>query len=253
MLEPSQTMANWEVVARTVLSAFDKHGEAIAMRLEAELFPAGAPSPLTVAMILTAMRGLLERRLDEARMKETALAEERADDAPVRKQRDHYDGACRERLMSVRSLVEGAYGREAAERTGLAGRVPDAPDLVVQKAETAASLLETTDLGPPRTGAPLDLVQLAGDLRLAASRSRDGLRAVQQEKREEHEALHQRDRAMRALSRAYSGVADLLVALATLAERDDVAERVRPTARRRAGFPEQQDATADDPGPAGQS
>jgi hypothetical protein len=231
-------LADWELIIRTVGSSLEQHGDELAQKLETELFPDGVPENLTIAMILSAARDYLDRRLADARTKEAALAEERSDDEPARGARDHAEDECKDKLFSVGGLVTGAYGEAFAEQMGLAGRMPEDVDMLVQKAETAAGLLEKASPGTPRAGDPLDLAKLAGELRIVAARERAGLAGVQREKREENDALHARDVSFAALARGYSGVADVTVGVCVLAGRDDVADRVRPTWRRKSGRPE---------------
>ena len=47
----------------------------------------------------------------------------------------------------------------------------------------------------------------------------------------------------------YPGIADSAAALFTLAGRPELAERVRPTARRRSGVPEEEDTESTTPAP----
>ena len=66
MAEVSKQVANWTLVTRTVSSALEQHGPALAGALEEALFPEGAPPELTLVGLLEAMRGALQRRLAEA-------------------------------------------------------------------------------------------------------------------------------------------------------------------------------------------
>lgn len=68
--------------------------------------------------------------------------------------------------------------------------------------------------------------------------------------------MNTRDALVAGLSRAYSGTADLTTGMALLVDRPDVADRVRPTARRRSGLPEPEDDNPEldpigDPRPTG--
>ena len=246
MAEVSKQIANWTLVTRTVESALEQQGPELARELEKELFPDGPPADLTLAAVLEAMRAALHRRLEKARDEDLALAVERADDPAARDRRDEAIDALRATLMAARSTIEGLFGDDAVVRTGLDGRLPDSPDALVQEARAAASILADTDLGEPAPGVQFDGAQFAAQLRESADRLAEALRAVQRESREEQQAMHARDESVAALSACYRGIAGATVGLATTVGRDDVAERVRPTARRRSGLPE----PADQPPPA---
>jgi hypothetical protein len=247
MAEVSKQVANWALVTRTVSSALEQHGADLAVQLERELFPDGAPAGLTVAGVLEAMSGALRRRLEETRRLDRALAVERADDPAARDERDAAIAELRAALLGARGAVEGAFGPAAATRTGLAGRLPDNPDQLVQRARAAADLLSEAELGEPASGIRIDGAAVAARLRGGAERLAMALEAVQREAREEQERLDARNRAVEGLSRCYSGIADATAGFLTVVDRAEVADRVRPTARRRSGLPEPDDEPAADP------
>lgn len=70
-------------------------------------------------------------------------------------------------------------------------------------------------------------------------------KAFAREQREEQAALLKRDRAEEALRRAYVGVTNNFVGDAQLAGLFEIAERLRPTANRRKGVPEEVDREID--------
>jgi hypothetical protein len=88
---------------------------------------------------------------------------------------------------------------------------------------------------------------LADQLAAGAAQVRDALGAWKQEEREGQTAMNARDDAETKLRRTYSTVADMFTAYASMAGLDAVADRVRPTARRRAGLPEPVDAEVGEP------
>lgn len=248
MAEVSKQVANWTLVTRTVSSALEQHGPALAGALEEALFPEGAPPELTLVGLLEAMREALQRRLAEAQARDLALAVERADDPGRRARRDEARADLRGALMAVRSAVEGAYGPETAAALGLHDPLPASPDQLAQYAQAAAQLLSEATLGEPMAGVQIDGPRLAEQLRSGAARLSTTLEGVQRESREEQERLSARDAALTALAEAYSGLADATTGLATAAGLHDVAARTRPTGRRRRGEP---DADLDPPaGPA---
>jgi hypothetical protein len=93
---------------------------------------------------------------------------------------------------------------------------------------------------------PVDLDRLRGRLIEAADKLATGLDHIERERREAQQTLLQRNTASSEWARVYAGVGDAFVALASLAGFDDVAQRIKPTARRRAGRPESSDGEASD-------
>lgn len=123
--------------------------------------------------------------------------------------------------------------------------MPTDPDPLAQKALAAADLIETADLGAPEI--PVDRPAVAAYLRASATHVSTSLDHVSREKREEQAARLKRDEADALLRRVYAGFADALAGLASAVGLVDVAQRVRPTARRRAGLPEEEDVVVADP------
>jgi len=76
---------------------------------------------------------------------------------------------------------------------------------------------------------------------------------VEREKREAQLTQGAKNEAMTAWSTAYPAVADGAAAFFSLGGRSDLAQRVRPTARRRAGLPDEEAAPEAPaaPGPGG--
>ena len=66
---------------------------------------------------------------------------------------------------------------------------------------------------------------------------KDALDAVSREEREPQSTMSQRDNATARGTRTYADVAMILSGMATLAGLDDLASKVRPTERKRAGIP----------------
>jgi hypothetical protein len=71
---------------------------------------------------------------------------------------------------------------------------------------------------------------------------RKSLGDIEREKREAQLTLNAKNEAMAAWGPGYQGVADAVAALFVIGGRADLADKVRPTARRRAGLPEAEDA-----------
>ena len=90
----------------------------------------------------------------------------------------------------------------------------------------------------------LDPILAAEDLEAHAAALQQLLNDVEREKREAQMTLSAKDVQIARWPVVYSGAADATAALFVLGGRPELAEKVRPTARRRAGTPEADDTSA---------
>jgi hypothetical protein len=248
MPEISKQIANREAIARTVTSSADLHGPEIVKPLELLLFPDGTPKRLTLEVWIEALGSTLQRATDEIHRTDIALAGEVADDAPIRTARDEKVSGVRESLIDYAGLIAGTYGDTYIKTYGLAGITPRFGDELLNTAENVVSLLRAnpfSKLEPKRGRRPLDATEMAKALEVDANGLRDAMRAVKTEDREYELALGARDEAVNKWNTVYRGVAETLSAWFMLAGRTDLADRVRPTARRRSGQPEEPDISTD--------
>ena len=246
MANVSVAVANWVQVTRTVDASTRQHGEAVAEGVRAKLHPDdGAGAELR--QIIDAMRARLGADLEALRQRDIDLAVERADDAPARATRDQRIAELRAAVIRAGLLVSGAFGSETLAAAGLSGATPIAGDLLAHYADAAAVSLR--GLTPPEAfgGGNVDTAVVADQLATGAAAVRDALGEVKREEREEQGARAARDEAEAKLRRTYAFVADSFSAMAFYAGLDAVAERVRPTARRRAGLPEAIDTDTGEP------
>ncbi len=175
-----------------------------------------------------------------------ALAAEVADDTAPRDVRDDKASTIREMLVDYASLVEGTYGTSLVTACGLEGKTPRSGDELTNDAEHIVRLLQGNPVSSvePKPGRePLNATKMASALGSEVDRFRAALADVSREERQYQVALSTRDQSVARWSTAYPAVAEALGAFYQLAGRSDLAEYVRPTARRRAGQPELTDVT----------
>lgn len=239
----SALLTNWRNIGRTVLTSIDTNIDAVVAELERRLPPGEA---LTIREFHLRKAALLEQKLEAFAAADRALIHERGDDAAVKKALVDAHDRLRARVIRTRSAILSAYGPEVVARYGLSGETPDNTDALVQYAASAQEALETKPFPEPGEGYDdegivLDRARLA----LLLGQDRDMVRAAQQaiarELREEQAAVATRNRAVEELQEVYSAVADGFAADASLAGLHPIADRVRPTARRREGKPEPTD------------
>jgi hypothetical protein len=166
-----------------------------------------------------------------------------ADDAAPRTGRDESGANVRARLIGLRDTLTGLYGPAILAEYGLNAETPTAPDLLLQRAASVEKLLRKRPIieTPRQPGVTLDLTALANAVKADAGRLQEKLGDVEREEREAQLTLTVKQEATAKWSTAYQGVADTITGLYEIAGRADLADRVRPTARRRAGLPEPPD------------
>lgn len=246
----SKGVADRMMIARTVTRSIDKHARTVAEGASPMLYLEAEASPAKTQALESHLRVLgraLARTTDALRLADLALAGELADDQAPRSDRDAEEAALRAVLMRARNGVRASYGDDALTRVGLAAAFPDTPDSLVLYAQNAARLLADGEAGDALDDAfGLDTQKVARSITNAADRLAHALESVETERREEEEARSARDSALARWQRTYSAVATAFSAMARLADESEIAERVRPTARRRAGLTEPIDEAPDD-------
>jgi hypothetical protein len=172
---------------------------------------------------------------------------EMADDTAPREAREAARTVLRESIIGIRGTLEGVYGGSISRAYGLAGETPIEADELLHMATTAEELLRTRALTekPLRIGISVDLKAIADDLKERITELRSALGDVRREEREAQLTREARNAALIAWNTSYQGIADVVTGILELAGQSALAERVRPTARRRAGLVEQADTEAE--------
>ena len=233
-------------VTSTVVNALEVRGSGVAAALSQVLFPDGAPPNCDVGVFLGALSGALTRAQDQLEEADLAHAEELGDDPAARDLRDNARAALVELVQTVRAGLPIAFGARALGRIDLQ-TMPRGDRELISGARNSAKHLTPAVLGPAVSDlVTLDLPVLRERLVQAADAFSGALGGVERERREAQQTLERRDEAADLWRRSYVGVADTFTALATFAGFDEVAGRVKPTARRRAGRPELLDEVSED-------
>lgn len=254
MAKTSKMVANRLTVSRTVHSSVATHGDDIAAALTAVLFPAGVPAKLTVAKVLTAVGEVLARADKAVVAADLAHVTELADDDEVRRQRDDATATLHEQLGSIRDTLGGLFGDAVLSAYALDATLPDSAQQLLGRALATAELLRSRPLTetPRYSGVTVQPKLLADDLAAAHATLQTALDATKREEREAQLTLEGKNRATEAWQAAYPGVSNSLYGLYLLAGRKDLAERISPTARRRAGLPDEGDGPGGETPPAPQ-
>jgi len=241
----SKLIADRFAILRTVRTALHVHGPEIVPDLEKLLFPGGAPQNLTVQGFLTALEDCLDRYGDGLIAADDAHAAELADDGGHRAKREARLQELRNYFASLRDIVARNYGAEVAVAYGLVGASSDDAQVLLNTTKNAANLLRSRPLTEAShiKSLKLDPLAVADDLDAHHAALSESLDDIEREKREAQITLSAKDAQIARWPVVYSGTADAAAALFVLGGRPELAEKVRPTARRRAGTPEADDAT----------
>ena len=239
MVEVSKTVADRLGISEQVIQAVEVQGPKVADAITNNL---GASLPREV--VVRAVMGWLGRHLrgahDALREADLAHAMELTDDAMPRRARDQANAALRAVLIAASNVVRGTYGEPFSESVGLEAPLQVRPDLLVAQARgIVRSVRGAAAPAPVTPGVSVDLAALAHGIEVAGSALADSLASVLREEREAQSTLSTRDEAMSRFERVYAGVAEIFCGFCTLAGFDDLSAKARPTARRRAGIPDE--------------
>jgi hypothetical protein len=247
MADVSKAVSDRIAITRVLTSAIAVHGAAVAPVLEAILFPNGAPANCDVRVFLTALGDCAQSTVDDVASKDRLHAIELTDDTEPREERELARGLLRASVIGIRDTLEGAYGVGTATTYGLSGETPTDADTLLQSATATEELLRTRTLvnAPLQPGVSIDLKAMAAGLKLRIDALAEPLGDVRREEREAQLTRNDRNEALSGWNEKYQGIADALTGLFELAGQRALADRVRPTARRRAGLPEEADTDTD--------
>ena len=215
----------------------DAYGDPIAQGLAKSALP---PPEGFVTTAMTWLQGSLRAAEDNLRAADIAHTLEGADDAEPRARRDVVTRDARNVLVSASDSVRGVYGLGVSENLGLEATLPDRPDQGNHLAKSIVIALRAASAPTPLfEGVSLSLESLASRIESKRLALQAALDDVIREDRELQKTMSDRDQATARGSRTYAGVAMMLSGMATLAGLDDLASKVRPTERRRAGIVEE--------------
>lgn len=244
----SAMLTNWMMIVRTVVASMRANGAVVAAAVEAQLF---ASDPRNrVAEVLAAKADLLEHKLRVLRQRARAVTHERGDDDAVDVELAAAVAAVRDLVMRTRSLFSSQFSGAILAGLALTGETPDDPDALEEYAAAVRDALGRITLPATDDGVTIDSAHRARLLDEGVTRLHAAIEATAAEDREEQGVVGERNKAEADLRQTYIGIADGFAADAVLAGRPDIADRVRPTSRRRKGIPEEVDHESDVEGDA---
>jgi hypothetical protein len=242
--------ASIQSITRTLAWALRAHLDPVAEKAGLILFPAGVPPGVDMRAVCLGFTESLERRADEAAHRDRDVARERSEDDEARAGRDQAAGELRSGLFLIRDAASSAFGVEILNTLGLSGRIPEQGDALLAFARNTAVLLPAQAMRQSsKAFVQFDVVAAAADLDQLANNLATALTNVARDMRETQMAQAARNEAVERWRAHYVVVANLIEGLLRMAGFDHIADRVRPTRRRRAGEAEPEDGLETQPPP----
>ena len=201
-------------------------GEAMAARYGPDIGPAAE-------LVVGALIDDLEQKTSEMiRCDDTHEAELR-DDPEVRRARDRATSNLNAKMVESREQLEAAFGEDYVAKLGFSGKTPVNPVEVVRLGHTLVENLSTLPAPPCKMPGDAMEPKLWQAPLKALVDDIEGLTAqVATEIREAEVTLNAKNEAIEANDKAFSAAANLVSTLLTIAEKEDLASKVRPSTRR---------------------
>ena len=239
----SKAIADRVAINNTVISAINTHGPEFIPKLEQELFPNGLPATLNTEGFVFAFRDLLVRQNQTLIQVDLTHAGELSDDDQYRIVRDEATATLRQLASIVRANLHSGYGLGIASAYGMKEAMPEDLLTLVAYAQNAAKLLASRPLSEPCkfSSMAVNAPAASADLYAASAALKTALEDVERERREAQVTLSAKNQALAGWPSRYQDVANATMAFCGIGGRADLAERVKPTTRRRAGLPEDED------------
>ena len=232
---PSKQVTDRRKSSDSVVEAANVHAERVATAAEAILTPylvAGEAMPDIKLLMLLAGRCLSAR---SAKMVEAdeAHIHELSDDAPARDRRDRAHEGLNDAVVGMREAMIGLFGQRQTEALGFATETPrDAAALVSFSKTVSKSLRDKTFPAPARMKVTWSPKAEADEIDVLRKELDEALSGVAREVKEAEATLVDKNTAIEGYDEAFSGVARLLQGIFVFAGESELANRVRPSARR---------------------
>jgi hypothetical protein len=234
---------------RIVVEAAFTHASAAGARLD-EVLAAPLPEdgPGGTAGMIRRLGRTLMASAEELVTADRAHEAEKADDAAVRRELEDAIEDVYGAVVDFRVGLEAAGGVEATTRAGIAGDTPREPVALGRMAQALHDALPGLASVPTtRRGLTFDVMSYAEPLATAIARLVGAQTALRREERELEATLMIKNRAMAMHDTRFLTIARMLESLFRLAGFEELANRVRPSARR-PGQVENDPEKPDEPG-----
>jgi hypothetical protein len=235
-------------ITRTLTWALRAHLDPVAVKAGEVLFPGGVPPGVDMRAMCLGFVEALERNADEVAHRDREVARERSEDDDARIERDRVTAKVRAALLLIRDAASGAFGADVLRTIGLTGRLPEhAEALLAFTRNTVTKLPLLATKTSAKAFVQFDAIAAAADLDELGNALAAALTSVARDARETQMAQAARNAAVERWRLHYTTVANLIEGLLRMAGFHHVADRVRPTRRRRAGETEPEDGLETQP------
>lgn len=239
MAKMSVRIRNRAANAEYVVSSMDENRDSVVQGLMTH----NQWLPQELRMDEATLRAFLEWMANTVRYKtasmvgaEGAYVDEQGDDPAVRERRDEAVPAVGLCMSQTRSKVSAVFGEVGLSTYGLRAVVPRAPAELAAYASTSANLMRKHPrTAPDPTGGTVDTVALAEAIDQALAPLSTALSDLVVEQRQLQTAMIRRDTEVKEWNEVYVNATAAFAWLARMARQHEVAQRVRPSARRARG------------------
>ena len=239
MANSSILVTNRTFQARYALSSLTTHGDEVVQGLLAQnrdLPPERRLDENEIRRFLDWLGAVIEHKTEALHEAETRYVSRQAHAPGLRARRDAALPVLAAMLLQVRDRIKAVLGKAGLTTYGLRGRMPRRAAAVAVRAVVVIELLRKQ----PRVlsdglGGVLDTLVLAGALENARLPLQQALDELQQAQHARAGAMIQRDAQVDEWHEVYQGGATAVVGLYRVAGQLELAQRVRPTHRRRTG------------------
>lgn len=230
----SQTLTEIQRLAEDIITAIETHADEVDAAAHAALksdLRAGERWP-SAALLLRLAGRRVQRTLAAYAAAEAALDAERADDVEPRAQRDATALELYTHLKKVKDAVESLFGAKIVRKFQFPNELPRDPAVLAQAAGLVVKALEEHKLPAPQVEGvgKVDGAVWVGLLGVPLKQLVTARAKVNQEDKELAAALHRRDTTLAAAEDAMTDAVLLAKALARVADKSPLFERLRATA-----------------------
>jgi len=206
--------------AQAALSAFAKDGEAVP----------------DLGLVSTLLARMIEARRDELEAADADNERELSDDAKPRRERDRYQQASFDLIVTIRDATGANYGDTGLAALGLSEPCPSTTLGIARYGRALVKALRDDSVvlpEPHSKSIQLDRAALADELEAQVGPLEDAVKAVAREASEAKGTLARKDEAMQVNDHAFSVATGLGRQIFRLCGLTDLADRIRESPRGR--------------------
>ncbi len=232
---PSKLITDRQKSASAVVAAAHSHAARATAALTELFEPVAAKGQKLpdLSLLFSLSAAALERATGKLVEADVEHERELADDDAPRAKRDELAAEVYADLIELREVVTGLLGSAAVPALRLTGTTPRDPVVLARLVRDVSAALSSQKLPKSRVrGATFRADDWVARLEERAKPLEKAIEVVAREAREAEGTLATKNRAMDAFDETFRKVATLLSASLSIAGEDELASRVRPTARR---------------------